>query len=857
MNRSPGDAIRVLTLCLLSCLMAAGADWARAEEVGERWGTEEREREYYPIVNIPLPKDTVIEAGAFAVLPDQRVAVGTRHGEIYILDGVDAPKPLPSFQRFAAGLDEIFGLSWKDNAFRVTQSCELTRVSDTNGDGRADRFETISDDWGYANYHEYAFGSKLDAAGNQFVALGLSESYYSHAWNRGFIMKVAPDGKTTAFASGLRSPGGIGFDEHGELFYIESQGPWNCSCSLKAVPPQSFHGHPASFHWYQYSPELGPKPESPMSGGRIVTEKDRVKQLVPYAIVFPYIRMGRSITGFHVNRTGGKFGPFENQLFMGDYTQSILMRATTEKVNGVWQGACYPFREGLSTGILNVEFTPGGKLLCGGTNRGWPVRGIKAFALERVEWNGRMPFEILRVTVEPDGFKIAFTKAVDAATGGSPASYAISAFTHPYHAGYGGPEVEQHRPGVTAVTLAADGMSAKLTLEKLQRGFVYELNLASLRSRDGESLLHRNAFYTVNEIPNPPAAKAVASDTSSAERTSRAEHPVPASPLWLTYRGEQGPEQEKPQQGMPRQGKPGKGKHIVLIAADQEYRSEYSMPMLARLLAKHHGFDCTVLFSLNKDNDVDPTQKIRWEDKSVMHNIPGLEYLAKCDLVILFSRLITLPPEQLRHIYDYLDSGKPIIGIRTANHGFIGFDYQLNGKRIDFGEAVLGGSFRNHHGRWQQDSTRGIFVERNRNHPVLRGVRDIWGTSDVYRTFKEGGSLPEGCEPLVDGQPLVGRKPDDAVNDQLIPLPVAWVKNWTGSTGKTARVFHVTMGSAQDFQSEGLRRMTVNAAYWCLQMEAAITEDSRMDIVGSYAPPDSGFAYKRLNIVPRKPAFYQ
>ncbi len=182
----------------------------RGEEVGERWGTEEREREFYPIVNIPLPKDTVIEAGAFAVLPDGRVAVGTRHGEIYLIDGVDAQKPVPAFHRFASGLDEIFGLTWKDNAFLVTQSCELTRVSDSNGDQLADRFETISDAWGYANYHEYAFGSKPDADGNQFVALGLSESYYSYALNRGLIMKVTPDGKTTAFASGLRSPGASG-----------------------------------------------------------------------------------------------------------------------------------------------------------------------------------------------------------------------------------------------------------------------------------------------------------------------------------------------------------------------------------------------------------------------------------------------------------------------------------------------------------------------------------------------------------------------------------------------------------------------------------------------------------------------
>lgn len=500
MNRWPNNLWRLVRFALAfsSCSLLS----LRAEEVGQRWGTEEREREYYPIVNIPIPPDIVIEAGAFTVLPDGRMAVGTRHGDIYLIDGVDAAKPAPTFHRFASGLDEIFGLDWRDNAFRVTQSCELTRVIDANNDGEADRFETISDAWGYANYHEYAFGSKLDPQGNQYVALGLSESYHSYALNRGFIMKVAPDGTTTAFASGLRSPGGIGWDEHGALFYVESQGPWNCSCSLKAVPPSSFHGHPASLPWYQFAPELGPVPESPKPGTRIATEKKRIPQLVPYAVVFPYIRMGRSITAFSVDHTQGKFGPFENQMFLGDYTQSILMRATTEQINGVWQGACYPFREGLSTGILNVEFTPAGKLLSGGTNRGWPVRGIKPFALERIEWSGKMPFEINRVTIAPSGFKITFTKPVDQASGNAISSYVITAFTHPYHGAYGGPEIEQHQPVVKSVSLAADGLSAELTLDKLDEGFVYELDLARLRSQDQEALLHRNAFYTVNEIPS-------------------------------------------------------------------------------------------------------------------------------------------------------------------------------------------------------------------------------------------------------------------------------------------------------------------------------------------------------------------
>lgn len=501
MNCFQSSVIRRLWLAMPVALFACLA--LRAEEVGERWGTEEREREYYPIVSIPLPKDSVIEAGAFAVLPDGKVAVGTRHGEIVVVDGIDAAKPTPTFHRFASGLDEIFGLAWKDNAFIVTQSCELTRVSDTDEDRVADRFETISDAWGYANYHEYAFGSKPDSEGNQYIALGLSESYHSYALNRGFIMKVTPQGTTTAFATGVRSPGGIGFDEHGALFYVESQGPWNCSCSLKAVSQGSFQGHPASFNWYPFAPELGPVPETPRPPTRVMTETKRVKQLVPYAVIFPYIRMGRSITGFVIDDTRGKFGPFENQLFVGDYTQSILMRATTERVNGVWQGACYPFREGLSTGILATTFTPEGKLVCGGTNRGWPVRGIKPFALERVEWSGKMPFEVNRITIKPKGFVVTFTKPVESETGTASMSYAVSAFTHPYHGAYGGPEIERHKPAVTAVELSADGLTALVTVDKLEKGFVYEFDLAALRSRDEEPLVHQNAYYTVNEIPAP------------------------------------------------------------------------------------------------------------------------------------------------------------------------------------------------------------------------------------------------------------------------------------------------------------------------------------------------------------------
>ncbi len=227
-------------------------------------------------------------------------------------------------------------------------------------------------------------------------------------------------------------------------------------------------------------------------------------------------------------------------------------------------------------------------------------------------------------------------------------------------------------------------------------------------------------------------------------------------------------------------------------------------------------------------------------------------------MVVFFSRLVTLPDEQIQHIINYLDSGKPIIGIRTANHGFLeNFPYTKNGERVRFGDDVLGGAFRGHHGNWHADSTRGILAEDAKDHPILIGVHDIWGPSDVYRTYPEGASLPAGCKTLVYGQPLLGREPTDGVNTKKEPLPIAWTKSWTGSSNKTARVFHVTMGSAKDYESEGLRRLTVNAAYWCLGMEDEIQATKSVEYVGDYKPLPSGFNYEKLNVIPRKPEAYR
>ncbi len=327
----------------------------------------------------------------------------------------------------------------------------------------------------------------------------------------------------------------------------------------------------------------------------------------------------------------------------------------------------------------------------------------------------------------------------------------------------------------------------------------------------------------------------IALAVSGAESSPRAA----TNPMWLSVKGQSGP---------------GSGKHIVFIAAEQEYRSEQSMPMLAEILATHHGFNCTVLFGMNEEGLIDPTMPVYPKKGNEAafkpHTIPGLELLKKADLVIFKHRLLTLPLDQQQRIVSYLDSGKPIIGIRTANHGFRRpLPYKINGKQVRIGD-LLGGTFLEHHGNWHQDSTRGELVGAMRDHPILRGVSEIWGPSDVYRTYRRGESLPKDCTALVYGQPLIGREQYGEANPKKIPLPVAWIKHWQTSQGQSAKVFHSTMGSARDLENPGLRRLLINAAYWCLDLEAHIKADSNVTPISNYKPLPSGFNYQKLGVKP-------
>jgi hypothetical protein len=304
---------------------------------------------------------------------------------------------------------------------------------------------------------------------------------------------------------------------------------------------------------------------------------------------------------------------------------------------------------------------------------------------------------------------------------------------------------------------------------------------------------------------------------------------------WLTFEGGDGP---------------GKGKRVVLISGDEEYRSEEGLPQLARILAKRHGFHCTVLFAIDrKDGTINPNETT---------NIPGLEALQSADLMILLTRFRDLPDDQMKYIVDYLDSGRPVIGLRTATHAFYLKSktyarYSWNSKEWDggFGRQILGETWINHHGKHGQQSTRGIVVKDRASHPILRGISDgdIWGPTDVYTVRLP---LPGDSQPLVLGQVLEGMHPTDKpvvgkVNDPM--LPVAWTKTYTSASGKTGRVFTTTMGASQDLLSEGLRRLLVNASYWSVGLE--VPARANVDLVGDYQPHRFGFGGFEKGKTPR------
>ncbi len=317
--------------------------------------------------------------------------------------------------------------------------------------------------------------------------------------------------------------------------------------------------------------------------------------------------------------------------------------------------------------------------------------------------------------------------------------------------------------------------------------------------------------------------------TSCAGGSSSTSERATQSDQWVTYSGQAGP---------------GKGKHIVLISGDEEYRSEEALPMLAQLLATRFGFTCTVLFSLDPESgEIDPNQQA---------NIPGLAALDNADLMLISTRFRALPDEQMQHIDGYLMAGKPVIGLRTATHAFhykdkenryakYDFQSQVPGWENGFGKLVLGETWVSHHGDHGSEGTRAVINDEQATHPVLKGVADIWGPTDVYTI----GALGDATV-LLFGQSTSGMQADAPINTEKEVMPIAWTRAYQLPGGKPGKAFTTTMGASVDFESADLRRLLVNACFWATGLAEAIPQQADVSVISPYAPTMFGFdGYKR------------
>ena len=458
--------------------------------------------DFYLRQEIPLPPGEVMEIGSIALMPEQKIAVTTRRGDLWICTGAygeDLTKV--TWKKFAQGLHEPLGMFWKAGWLYLTQRPEVTRLKDSTGSGVADTFETICSDWGIkGDYHEYAFGSEPDKNGDIWVVLCLSGSITAESDWRGWCVRITPEGKMIPTCSGIRSPGGIGLNAEGDVFYVDNQGFWNGSSSLKWLKPGSFQGNPTGNKFHQLVNLTAP-PEV-ADGSRTLTERIKFPEFIPPAVIFPHGKIGQSPTGIACDTSGGKFGPWKNQLYVGEQTHSQIQRVCLEKVNDLYQGAVFHFLEDFETGIIPLRYDgEAGIIFAGGSNRGWASRGSKPFTFERVKWTGKTPFEIQTMTANSDGFTLNFTEPVDAASAENPKSYSMKAWTYILQSEYGSPEVDDANPSIISATVSTDKKSVRLKIDGLVRGHVHHLASKGVKSSSGSTLWHPDAYYTLNEIP--------------------------------------------------------------------------------------------------------------------------------------------------------------------------------------------------------------------------------------------------------------------------------------------------------------------------------------------------------------------
>ncbi|OZI05463.1 auracyanin family protein [Siphonobacter sp. BAB-5385] len=464
------------------------------------------ENDFYQLRTLPLPEDAILEVGGMTILPDGRMAVATRRGEIWMIENpYQKDGTQPYYKRFAQGLHEPLGLTYRNGSFYTSNRGELTKITDEDGDGRADVYEAVTSLPIVGNYHEYSYGPVFDADGNMLVTLNVGWVGYGASltkW-RGWLVKISPEGKIEPISAGLRSPSSYLINSSGDLFYSENQGDWVASGKVSQLKKGSFNGHGESLKWTSdpASPLKLTEDQLPDTGEPVATAGEKIPHYQYPACWFPHVLMGISTAGM-VEDVNGYLGPhFKGQYFVGDQGHSKVMRMQLEKVNGEYQGACFPFREGWASGLLRLEWGLDGSLVGGMTSRGWSSTGKAPYAIQRLVWSGKTPFEMQEIHSKPDGFEIVFTKPVDKETAANPANYKVASFTYKYHHQYGSPIINTEESGIKGIVVSADGRKARLVLDgSFRKHYIYEIKPEGVKSADQESVLHPVGYYTLNAV---------------------------------------------------------------------------------------------------------------------------------------------------------------------------------------------------------------------------------------------------------------------------------------------------------------------------------------------------------------------
>lgn len=494
---------RILSILILVQLLggftASGQDaksYERLEILTASSPNHSRSTEWKPGEGIAL------EVSGMEWMDDGRLAVCIRKGEVWLLDGVLSGKPEDvSYQLFASGLHEPLGLMKDDKDLLVCQRGEVTRLRDLNEDGVADAYLSECDGWNVSgNYHAYAYGPQPDGKGQLWVTLGIGMGKLANnsiGW-RGWGGIIGEDGRFVPKSFGLRSPSGLGSNRNGDVFYSDQQGTWVPATPIYHLREGVFYGNQESAGTLNSpgAPFKMTMPKANLPYPEALKNSDR---LVPPAVWLPYNKMGRSATDIERIEADGKFGPFDGQFLIGEFTNSAINRVFLEKIGGQYQGACFPFLGEFPSAVFRLKFATDGSLMVGLTNRGWSSLGNRAYGLMRVRSTGETPFAIREMRARPNGFDLEFTKKLSRE--GLENAFAMSSFTYRYSSKYGGEEIATKLHTISGVELAADGKTVRLRIEGLRPHYVHELHSSGIVSTDGETLAHPNAYYTLNQIP--------------------------------------------------------------------------------------------------------------------------------------------------------------------------------------------------------------------------------------------------------------------------------------------------------------------------------------------------------------------